>query len=76
MYVFYIFCLQGEPLKKSKRDVFIEGDMNDVRAQFQDLMTYCAYDVLATHDVFLELWPMAQKRLPHPVTLAGTHINL
>ncbi|XP_012941525.1 DNA polymerase subunit gamma-1 [Aplysia californica] len=61
----------GEAIEKSKRDVFMDGTMMDVREQFQDLMTYCANDVKATHEVFASLWPQFKERFPHPVTLAG-----
>lgn len=61
----------GPPLDKESRDVFVEGNMTDVRENFQELMTYCANDVLATHAVFAKLWPEFLERFPHPVTLAG-----
>ncbi len=35
-------------ISKSARDVFVEGSMEDVRADFQRLMAYCASDVAAT----------------------------
>lgn len=68
--VYQLHC-GGEPLEKSKRNVFVEGTMGDVREQFQDLMSYCANDVKATLEVFTKLWPEFQERFPHPVTLAG-----
>ncbi|GFO44683.1 DNA polymerase subunit gamma-1, partial [Plakobranchus ocellatus] len=68
--VFQLHCGE-EPLEKSKRDIFVEGTMADVRDQFQELMTYCASDVRATKKVFTKLWPEFQERFPHPVTLAG-----
>ncbi|XP_067235717.1 DNA polymerase subunit gamma-1 [Chanodichthys erythropterus] len=61
----------GEPLKKEPRDVFVKGSMSDVRTNFQELMQYCALDVLATHEVFTEQLPLFMERCPHPVTLAG-----
>ncbi|CAI9719229.1 DNA polymerase subunit gamma-1-like [Octopus vulgaris] len=67
----YQFHCNGEPLEKSKRDVFINGTMLDVREDFQSLMSYCSKDVIATHDVFTELWPKFLSRFPHPVTLSG-----
>ncbi|KAK7109098.1 DNA polymerase subunit gamma-1-like isoform X2 [Littorina saxatilis] len=68
--VYQLHC-KGEPLKKETRDVFIKGTMADVRNDFQNLMTYCANDVLATHAVFAKLWPEFLERFPHPVTLGG-----
>ncbi|GAB1600553.1 DNA polymerase subunit gamma-1-like isoform X2 [Argonauta hians] len=67
----YQFHCDGEPLEKSKRDVFISGTMSDVRQDFQSLMTYCSQDVIATHEVFKQLWPKFLSRFPHPVTLSG-----
>nr|KAG5714277.1 hypothetical protein BaRGS_018494 [Batillaria attramentaria] len=61
----------GPPLEKETRNVFVEGTMADVRENFQELMTYCAKDVLATHAVFKKLWPEFLERFPHPVTLGG-----
>ena len=34
-------------------------------------MTYCSNDVLSTHEVFCEIWPLFLERFPHPVTFAG-----
>ncbi|KAK6166464.1 hypothetical protein SNE40_023149 [Patella caerulea] len=68
--VYQLHC-DGEPLQKSTREIFVEGSMADVREKFQELMTYCAGDVEATHSVFQQLWPEFLERFPHPVTLAG-----
>uniref|UniRef100_A0A8B9P2Z5 DNA polymerase subunit gamma-1 n=1 Tax=Apteryx owenii TaxID=8824 RepID=A0A8B9P2Z5_APTOW len=61
----------GEPLEKEARELFVKGTMADVRKNFQDLMTYCARDVQATHEVFQEQLPLFMERCPHPVTFAG-----
>lgn len=61
----------GKKLSKSDRETFIEGSIDDVRNDFQSLMTYCAKDVQATYEVFSKLFPVFLKRFPHPVTLAG-----
>ncbi|XP_048583688.1 DNA polymerase subunit gamma-1-like isoform X2 [Nematostella vectensis] len=68
--LYALYC-DGEAVDKSLVDVFIHGDMGDVRAQFQDLMAYCAKDVSLTHEVFAALWPFFLERFPHPVTFAG-----
>ncbi|XP_076462346.1 DNA polymerase subunit gamma-1-like [Babylonia areolata] len=68
--VYQLHC-QGEALDKETRDVFVSGTLQDVRGDFQNLMTYCAKDVLATQAVFAKLWPQFLERFPHPVTLAG-----
>ncbi|XP_044213709.1 DNA polymerase subunit gamma-1 isoform X1 [Thunnus albacares] len=61
----------GPPLEKEAREIFIKGSMVDVRNNFQELMQYCALDVLATHQVFTEQLPLFMERCPHPVTFAG-----
>ncbi|KAM9854974.1 DNA polymerase subunit gamma-1 [Aulostomus maculatus] len=61
----------GPPLQKEARETFIKGSMMDVRNNFQELMRYCALDVQATHQVFIQQLPLFMERCPHPVTLAG-----
>ncbi|XP_031443591.1 DNA polymerase subunit gamma-1 [Phasianus colchicus] len=61
----------GEPLQKEARELFVKGTMADVRNNFQELMSYCASDVRATHEVFQEQLPLFMERCPHPVTFAG-----
>ncbi|XP_066523637.1 DNA polymerase subunit gamma-1 isoform X2 [Hoplias malabaricus] len=61
----------GDPLKKEPRDIFVKGSMSDVRNNFQELMQYCATDVLATHEVFTQQLSLFLERCPHPVTFAG-----
>ena len=38
---------------------------------FQNLMGYCAEDVLCTYEVLKKVLPMFLMRCPHPVTFAG-----
>ncbi|XP_038218981.1 DNA polymerase subunit gamma-1, mitochondrial [Zerene cesonia] len=64
-----LYC--GQPIDKQTRDIFVEGTLEDVHNNFQTLMSYCAGDVIATHNVLRELYPMFLERFPHPVTLAG-----
>ncbi|CAH2274241.1 DNA polymerase subunit gamma-1 isoform X1 [Pelobates cultripes] len=61
----------GPPLEKEARNLFVKGSIKDIRLEFQELMKYCALDVKATHEVFLEVFPLFMERCPHPVTLAG-----
>lgn len=67
--VYQFHC--GSTISKDDREIFIEGTMDDVRENFQSLMTYCANDVKATFEVFEKLFPTFTQRFPHPVTLAG-----
>ncbi|XP_014609662.1 PREDICTED: DNA polymerase subunit gamma-1, mitochondrial [Polistes canadensis] len=64
-----LYC--GENISKEQRNIFVEGSLDDIREQFNDLMSYCASDVLATYRVFHKLFPIFQERFPHPVTFAG-----
>ncbi|CAK1542741.1 unnamed protein product [Leptosia nina] len=64
-----LYC--GVQIDKQTRDIFVEGTMDDVIQNFETLMNYCAGDVVATHNVLGQLFPMFLERFPHPVTLAG-----
>ncbi|CAK9819477.1 DNA polymerase subunit gamma-1, mitochondrial [Anthophora plagiata] len=61
----------GTEINKQSRDVFVSGTLAEVRKDFNSLMTYCASDVIATHNVLRYLFPLFEERFPHPVTLAG-----
>ena len=64
-----LYC--GTDLDKTARDVFVTGTHTDIQEQFQSLVQYCASDVVATRDVFMEVWKLYKERFPSPVTLAG-----
>ncbi|XP_011629439.1 DNA polymerase subunit gamma-1, mitochondrial isoform X1 [Pogonomyrmex barbatus] len=64
-----LYC--GYEISKEARDLFVEGTIKDIRDNFNMLMSYCASDVVATHNVLCKLYPLFQERFPHPVTLAG-----
>ena len=64
-----LYC--GSDLDKSARDVFVSGTHLDVQKEFSDLMTYCANDVIATHNVLTQVWPLFKSRFPSKVTLSG-----
>lgn len=68
--VYKLYC-NGATLDKEQRNLFMEGEMKDIRENFQSLVSYCATDVLATHSVLKNLFPLFQDRFPHPATLAG-----
>lgn len=67
--VYKLYC--DKKHEKSRRDVFVEGSLADIREQFDDLMNYCAVDVVVTHEILQKLIPMFNERFPHPVTFAG-----
>jgi DNA polymerase gamma 1 len=58
-------------LDKSSRDILVEGQLADVRENFDELMQYCSTDVEMTHRVFKVLWPKFHENCPHPVSFAG-----
>lgn len=68
--VYKLYC-NGATLDKEQRNLFFEGEMKDIRENFQSLVSYCATDVVATHSVLKNLYPLFQDRFPHPATLAG-----
>lgn len=61
----------GSKISKDDREIFVKGTMDDVRENYQSLMTYCANDVKATFEVFKTLFSTFSERFPHPITLAG-----
>ncbi|RKP05714.1 DNA polymerase gamma, partial [Thamnocephalis sphaerospora] len=61
----------GINIDKSRRDIFVDGSLSEVRSNFQDLMQYCATDVAATHVVYRKVFRMFLKKCPHPVSFAG-----
>ncbi|XP_063585594.1 DNA polymerase subunit gamma-1-like [Penaeus indicus] len=69
--VFKFYCHTNEELKKDIRDVFVKGNIVEIREDFQNLMSYCASDVKATHMVLVKLLPLFFERFPHPVSFAG-----
>lgn len=71
--VFKLYCSDNteNSISKEQRSIFVEGTLQDVQQNFQNLMAYCAKDVWATYKVFKALYPMFCERFPHPATLAG-----
>ena len=66
----------GIKMEKQLRDHFATTDVNEIRHLFQDLMHYCADDVLATYHVLHKVYPTFKKVVPHPVSFAALrHIN-
>ncbi|XP_070521209.1 DNA polymerase subunit gamma-1, mitochondrial isoform X2 [Cardiocondyla obscurior] len=64
-----LYC--GYEISKKARDLFVEGTIEDIKNSFNMLMSYCASDVVATHNILCILFPLFSQRFPHPVTLAG-----
>nr|XP_022913339.1 DNA polymerase subunit gamma-1, mitochondrial [Onthophagus taurus] len=64
-----LYC--GKPIEKEARNVFFNGTLSEIKADFYNLMDYCANDVIATFNVLKELYPLFLDRFPHPATLAG-----
>lgn len=66
-----LYC--GSEISKSARDIFMEGSLSDIKSDFNNLMDYCANDVLATYNILKVIFPMFLERFPHPVTFAGKY---
>lgn len=72
VYIFQVYKLYcGKEISKDPRNSFVEGTLKEIKEDFQNLISYCAGDVLATLSVLKSLYPMFKERFPHPVTLAG-----
>ncbi|CAL8082422.1 unnamed protein product [Calicophoron daubneyi] len=69
--VYQLYCMRDPPQSKQARSVFESGTKEEVQSQFQELMTYCATDVLMTFEVLQKLLPLFKERFPHPATLYG-----
>jgi DNA polymerase gamma 1 len=66
----------GIKMEKQLRDHFASTDPQEIRDLFQELMTYCADDVLATYRVYQKVYPMFKSLVPHPVSFSALrHIN-
>ncbi|KAF9926062.1 DNA-directed DNA polymerase gamma mip1 [Linnemannia zychae] len=62
----------GINMDKAPRDLFIEAtDIGLIQENFQELMTYCGKDVVATHAVYKHAFPRYLETCPHPVSFAG-----
>ena len=69
--VYKLYC-GGAELDKEKRSIFVTGSLFEIKEDFQQLVTYCARDTLATYRVLANLYPQYQSRFPHPVTVKLT----
>ena len=67
--VYKLYC--GIELDKKNRNIFVDGNLTQIRKKFQETMLYCALDVKATHEILRKVFPMFIERFPHPATLAG-----
>jgi DNA polymerase gamma 1 len=61
---------------KSKRAVFDSLDKQDVLAELESLLDYCATDVEITHHVYKKVLTTYLEIAPHPVSFSGLlHMN-
>ncbi|KAI7871425.1 DNA polymerase family A-domain-containing protein [Spinellus fusiger] len=56
---------------KQPRSYFEVGTMEDVRDNFDHLISYCAQDVDMTHRIYQHVLPRFLVNCPHPVSFAG-----
>ncbi|KAJ3395210.1 DNA-directed DNA polymerase gamma mip1 [Lobulomyces angularis] len=61
----------GISMDKSVRNVFVDGNIDEIVDRFQELMNYCANDVLITYKLYRELFPLYRKKCPSDVTFFG-----
>lgn len=64
----------GIKMLKDIRDTFSSTNIEDVTSNFQELMEYCANDVVATFKVAQKVFPEFRKRNPHPVSFAALRL--
>lgn len=64
----------GIQMEKDIRDTFLSLEITDVTDNFQELMHYCADDVVATYKVSQKLFPQFKKKIPHPVSFAALRL--
>ncbi|KAJ2826628.1 DNA-directed DNA polymerase gamma mip1 [Coemansia erecta] len=63
-------------MSKERRNVFVEGTLDEVRSRFNELADYCATDVDVTRKVYAKVFPAFRTKCPHPVSFAGTLMML
>ncbi|KAF7724844.1 DNA-directed DNA polymerase gamma mip1 [Apophysomyces ossiformis] len=56
---------------KDVRAYFESGTLEDIEANFDTLMQYCANDVAMTHKIYKVVLPKFRENCPHPVSFAG-----
>ncbi|SCV74300.1 BQ2448_6732 [Microbotryum intermedium] len=63
----------GITMDKTIRNILIDPEttLDDVRSSFDDLIDYCARDVVTTAKVYQVLLPKFLATCPHPVSFAG-----
>ncbi|KAF9137363.1 DNA-directed DNA polymerase gamma mip1 [Mortierella sp. GBA39] len=62
----------GIDMDKAPRNLLVEAtDIGLIQENFQDLMTYCGQDVVATHAVYQKTFPKYLETCPHPVSFSG-----
>ncbi|KNE57480.1 hypothetical protein AMAG_18055 [Allomyces macrogynus ATCC 38327] len=62
----------GRDLPKDVRETFMTAELPvEIQEAFQELMNYCATDVVATADVFRAVFPQFRKKCPRPISFLG-----
>ena len=61
----------NESLNKETRSAFVTDSLEELRADLDNLVAYCASDVAATLEVAKIIFPRFLSKCPHPATLAG-----
>ncbi|CEF68361.1 DNA polymerase subunit gamma-1 [Strongyloides ratti] len=58
-------------VEKETRDLFVVGDIQQIRDEFQRLTQYCATDVLATLQIYQKMYNEFMYRFPSQITRYG-----
>lgn len=67
--VAWLYC--RIPVSKEIRDDFMKLGPEEIRADLDTYLTYCAKDVQSTHSVYSKVLPLFLEHCPHPVSFAG-----
>lgn len=61
----------GITMDKEPREFFSSTNKNEIIANFQHLVSYCATDVQVTSKVFDKVFPIFLEKCPHPVSFGA-----
>lgn len=68
----WLYC--GIDLSKEPRGDFMKLTPEQIRADLDSYISYCAQDVRVTHSVFTKVLPLFLQQCPHPVSFAGMSV--
>ena len=67
-----LYC--GIEMDKDIRNDFMKSSPEAIRSELDSYLSYCSFDVSATHAVYRKVLPIFLSTCPHPVTFAGVAV--